>query len=69
MGSCDLQCVNAKTDCWCVAVNTFKQALHLFVAAAQNHNVIGIGEVGHINVGSKPNPLDNLLELDQESSR
>ncbi len=37
-----------------VVVNSFKQALHL---TAEDHDVSGIGEVGHKDVGSNLNSL------------
>ncbi len=39
-----------------MAVSNFKQALQLSLATAQDRDVVGIGEVGHINVGSNLNP-------------
>ncbi len=35
-----------------VAINSFKQTLHLPEAVAQDHNVVGLSEVGHTDVGS-----------------
>ncbi len=37
--------VNAHADCGGVAVNSFKQTLYLPLAAAQDHDVVGIVEV------------------------
>ncbi len=37
-----------------MAINIFKHALHLAVAAAEY--VVGIGEVGHMDVSSNLNP-------------
>ncbi len=39
-------------DCGGVAINSFKQALHMAESTAEYHDVIGIGEVGHMEVGS-----------------
>ncbi len=39
-------------DCGGVVVNIFKQAVHLSVATAEDHDVVGIGEVGHMGFGS-----------------
>ncbi len=33
-----------------MAINSFKQALHLPVATAQDYDVFGIGEVGRMDV-------------------
>ncbi len=52
----DLRGVNAHTYCGGVAVNRFKQALHLSVAAARDQDIVGIGEVRHSDVGTKRNP-------------
>ncbi len=38
-----------------VAINSLKQALHLAVANAECCDVIGIGEVGHMDVSSNLN--------------
>ncbi len=37
-------------------VNSFKEALHLAVATAEDHDVVGIGEAGHMDVDSNLNP-------------
>ncbi len=42
--------------CGGVAINSFKQALHLAVVTAEYNKVIGIGEVGHMDVGSNRTP-------------
>ncbi len=39
-----------------MAIYSFKQALHLAVSAAEYNHVVGIGEVGHMDVGSNLNP-------------
>ncbi len=39
-----------------MAINSFKQALPLAVATAEYFDVVGIGEVGHMDVGSNLNP-------------
>ncbi len=36
--------------------SSFKRALHLAVAAAEDYDVVGIGEVGHMDVSSNLNP-------------
>ncbi len=46
-----------------VAINKFKQALHLAVAAAEFHDFVSIGEVGHTDVGSNVNPWVMLQSL------
>ncbi len=51
-----LRGVNVHADCGGVVVNSFKQALHISVATTQGHDVTGIGEVGHMGVGSNLNP-------------
>ncbi len=51
-----LRGVNAHTDCGGVAINSYKQALHLNVATADYYDVFGIGEVRHLDVGSNQNP-------------
>ncbi len=45
-----LRGVNAHTDCGGIAVNSSKQALHLSVATAEDHNVVGKVEAGHMGV-------------------
>ncbi len=50
------ECVNVHADCGGVEVNIFKQALHLSVATAEDHDVVGRGEVGHVDFGSNLNP-------------
>ncbi len=37
-------------------INSFKQALHLTVATAEYNGVVGIGEIGHMDVSSNLNP-------------
>ncbi len=44
------------TDYGGVAVNHFKHALHLAVATVEDHDFVGINEVGHMGVGSNSNP-------------
>ncbi len=61
--------LNEHTDCGGVAINIFNQALHFSVATAEDHDVVGIDEIGQMNVGSYLNPLGNLAEPGQESSR
>ncbi len=39
-----------------MAVNSFKLALHLAEATADDHDVVSIGEVGHMKVSSNLNP-------------
>ncbi len=48
--------VNAHAYCGGVAINSIKQALQLAVAAAEYYNVLGIGEVRHMDVSSNLNP-------------
>ncbi len=54
-------------------VNGFKQTLHLSVVACKDHDVVSIGEIRHMDVGSNlnpwvillsfaNNPVDNVLE-------
>ncbi len=62
-----LRGVNAHTKCGDVAVNSFKQALHLSVAYAVNHNVVGSGKVGHMDVGLNRNPWVILKRLSKNS--
>ncbi len=38
------------------ADNSFNQALHLSVATVEHHDVVRIGEVGHMDVGFNLNP-------------
>ncbi len=45
------------------AINSIKQALHRAVAAAEYRDVVGIGEVGHMDVGSNLNPWVILYSL------
>ncbi len=52
--------VNAHAYCDGVAINSFKQALYLAVATAENHDVVGIGEFGHMDVDSNLNPWEIL---------
>ncbi len=54
--SSDFRGVNAHTDCGGVTVNSFKKALQLSVAITEDHDVVGIGEVGTMDVGSNLNP-------------
>ncbi len=51
-----LRGVNAHAYCGGVAINSFKQVLHLAVAAAEYYDGVGIGEVGHMDVSSNLNP-------------
>ncbi len=44
--------------CVGVAITSFKQAFHLAVATAEYYDVVGIAEVGHMDVNSNLNPLD-----------
>ncbi len=44
-----------RTDCGDVAVNSFTQTMHLSAAASKDHDVVGIGEVGQLDVGSSVN--------------
>ncbi len=46
-----------------MAINSFKQAVHLAVATAEYYNVVGIGEVGHMDVSSNLNPWVILWSL------
>ncbi len=39
-----------------MAINSFKQALHLTIAATEYYDVVGIGEVGLMDVCSNVNP-------------
>ncbi len=39
-----------------MAINSIKQALHLAVAAAEDYDVVGIGEVRHMDGSSNLNP-------------
>ncbi len=48
--------VNAHAYCGGVAINSFKQALHFAVVPAEHHDVVSIGEVGHMDVDSNLNP-------------
>ncbi len=50
-----LRGVNAHAYCGGVAINSFKQALHLAVATAEYNDVFGIGEVGQMEVRSNLN--------------
>ncbi len=56
------------TDCGGVAINSFKQTLHLYIATAEYYDVVSVGEVGHMYIGSKIELLGNPVGLDQESS-
>ncbi len=42
--------------CGGVAINSFKQALQLAVAAAEDYDVVGICEVRHMDLSSNLNP-------------
>ncbi len=46
-----------------MAINGFKQALNLAVATAEDYDVVGIGEVGHMDVSSNLNPWVILQSL------
>ncbi len=48
------------SEVYSVAINSFKQALYLAVATAQDYANVGIDEVGHMNVGSSVNPWETL---------
>ncbi len=39
-----------------MAVNCFKQALHLHVAVTQKHNIVGVSEVRNMDAGTNLNP-------------
>ncbi len=39
-----------------MVVDSFKLALHLEEATAEDHDVVGIDEVGHMKVSSNLNP-------------
>ncbi len=47
---------NAHADCGGVTINSFKQAVLLAVATAEYYDAVGVGEVGHMGVGSNLNP-------------
>ncbi len=49
--------------CGSVAINSIKQALHLAVGAAEYYDVVGIGEVRHMDVSSNLNPWVILQSL------
>ncbi len=51
-----LRSVNGHTDCGAVVINSFKQALHLAIATAEYHDVVGIGEVVYMDVVSNMDP-------------
>ncbi len=53
-----------------MAINRFKQALHLTVAAVEYYDVVGIGEVKHMDVSSNlaKNPVDYVIEEDKGES-
>ncbi len=42
--------------CGGVAINSFKPALHVTAATDGHQDVVGIGEVRYVNVGSNLNP-------------
>ncbi len=46
-----------------MAINSFKQALHLAVAAAEDYDVVGIGEVRHMDGSPNLNPWVILQSL------
>ncbi len=46
-----------------MAVDSIKQALHLAVAAAEDYDVVGIGEVRHMYGSSNLNPWIILQSL------
>ncbi len=46
-----------------MAVNSFKHSLYHRVPAAQDHGVVGTGEIGHMDVGSNLNPWVTLQGL------
>ncbi len=48
--------INAHSDCCSVAVNCFKQALHLPVIVAQEQNIIAESEIRYMDVRYKLNP-------------
>ncbi len=52
----DLRGVNAAADCGGMVINSFKQVLYLSIANTHGHNVVGIGEVGLMDLGSNLNP-------------
>ncbi len=54
--------INAHINCGGVAVNSFKQALHLFVAGAQGHNTVGVSEVKCIDVRTNLNQKVTLTK-------
>ncbi len=39
-----------------MAINGFKQALHLSVATAVDHDAVGLGEVGYMDLASNLSP-------------
>ncbi len=51
-----LRGVNVHVNNDSFVVSSFKQALHLSVAIAEDHDVVGIDEVGHMDVGSNLSP-------------
>ncbi len=51
-----------------MAINSFKQTVHLYIATAEYYDVVSVGEVGHMYIGSKIDLLGNAVGLDQESS-
>ncbi len=60
-----------------MAVNSFKQTMHPFVAAAQDPHVVGVCEVGHVGSNLKiltilqtlaRNPIDNVIEEGREEN-
>ncbi len=54
-----------RDECWAcgMAINCFKQALYLAVIAAEYYDVVGIGDVGHMDISSNLNPWVVLQSL------
>ncbi len=52
----DRRGVNAHAYCGVVAINSVTNVLHLAVAAADYYDVVGIDEVGHLDVSSNLKP-------------
>ncbi len=50
---CDEHCVNIHADCGRKLAYCFKQVLNLLVVIAQDHDIAEIGEIRHMDVGSK----------------
>ncbi len=55
-----IRSANAHANCCNMMVNCFKQALCLAIATAEDHDVVGTGELGHMDVGSHLNPWVTL---------